>query len=144
MSSNYSYRAPYSWEVFPRNEARVVDADGKLLSMDDVVELLNQSHGPNGGQSYGIEEIMALVDEYADAFHTAMRPDGGIGFAEGFIAKGKKDAIRAALKQSNGSHLRQALQDIADAPLNRWHSREWMRERAKEALSPATNNGGKS
>jgi hypothetical protein len=42
--------------------------------------------------------IMALVDEYADAFHAAMRPDGGIQFGDGLVAKAKKDAIREALR----------------------------------------------
>lgn len=40
---------------------------------------------------------MALVDDYADAVHAALRPDGGIQFAEGLVAKGLKDKLRAAL-----------------------------------------------
>ena len=43
-------------------------------------------------------EVMALVDEYADAFHAACRPDGGIQIADGMVAKIKKDAIRTRLR----------------------------------------------
>jgi hypothetical protein len=44
-----------------------------------------------------VDEIMVLVDEYADAFHGAVRPDGSLQCADGYVAKVKKDAIRAAL-----------------------------------------------
>jgi hypothetical protein len=44
-----------------------------------------------------LDRIMALVDDYADAFHACMRPDGGIQFADGLVAKTKKDTLRRAL-----------------------------------------------
>lgn len=53
---------------------------------------------PSAGSTPSEGDLMALVDEYADAFHGAMRPDGGIQFADGLVAKGKKDALRAALR----------------------------------------------
>jgi hypothetical protein len=43
--------------------------------------------------------IMGLVDEYADAFHAAMRPDGSIQFADGIVAKAQKDKVREALRE---------------------------------------------
>jgi hypothetical protein len=44
-----------------------------------------------------LDKIMGLVDEYADAFHGACIPGGGISFADGLVAKIKKDEIRKAL-----------------------------------------------
>jgi len=47
-----------------------------------------------------VELIMALVDDYADAFRAAARSDGGVGYADGLIAKVKKDALRTALRRA--------------------------------------------
>lgn len=43
------------------------------------------------------EALIALVDAYTDAFHAAMRTDGGLGMADGLVAKAKKEALRDAL-----------------------------------------------
>lgn len=47
-----------------------------------------------------VAKLMALADDYTDAFHAAMRPDGGLGFAEGMVAKAKKEALVAALREA--------------------------------------------
>src|SRR5687767_11045452 len=43
-------------------------------------------------------DLIALVDVYADALIAAIRRDGVIQFADGLVAKGKKDALRTALQ----------------------------------------------
>jgi hypothetical protein len=50
-------------------------------------------------QAQGLTAIMEAVDDYADAFRAAIRPDGGIHFAEGIVAKGKKDMLRAVVER---------------------------------------------
>jgi hypothetical protein len=60
---------------------------------------MTASPSPQAQAQQGLTAIMQAVDEYADAFRAAIRPDGGIHFAEGIVAKGKKDMLRAVVER---------------------------------------------
>lgn len=78
---------------------KVADGCATVEQRTDLVPRSEKSAPLNSTADRQVEgDLMALVDEYADAFHGAMRPDGGIQFADGLVAKGKKDALRAALR----------------------------------------------
>jgi len=89
-----------------------------------------------------IEQIMELVDNYTDAFHTAMREDGGIGFAGGLVAKIKKDLIRKALRESNPEQLvvTEAYAELGCVDLSKLENRTALITRAKAAHEPKDKN----
>ena len=43
------------------------------------------------------DAVEQALDAYADAFHAAMLPDGGLSFADGLVASIKKNELRAAI-----------------------------------------------